>query len=115
MWTCEFWEIGTSACTDAPDAEIFSRTTVALRSRDASSGQRSITRSEQRKRGSLRLSRMPGSVRSEEAREFEERGIVAALGQLAHALFDRITDGFNPSQRQRFGRIDFERDELTGQ
>src|SRR5438445_13268317 len=54
------------------------------------------------------------SVGRFEARKFEAHAIVATLGQLPRAVFDGVPDGLDPPQRQRFRRIDFERNEFAG-
>src|SRR6476646_2418997 len=78
-------------CTEAPELEIFSRTTNSLRSLPASR-QRSFTRSEHKKRGSARRSGIR-SIRGGQARELELGWIVTALDQLTYTLFDGIADG----------------------
>ena len=56
----------------------------------------------------------PALIRRFEACEFETHGVVAALGQLPRAVFDGVPDGLNPTQRQRFRRIELERNEFAG-
>jgi hypothetical protein len=113
MFTSVPSEIKVSDCTDAPEAEIFSRTTVSLWLWRASR-QRSFTRSEHKKRGSARRSGIR-SIGGGQAREFKLGGIVTALDQLTYTLFYGIADGFDTPQRQRLWRVNFKRNEFAGE
>src|SRR6266852_3702428 len=75
MRTRVFSETDTSDCTHAPEAEMFSRTTVSLRSRREASDQRSTTRCEHRNRGSARCSdmtevRLTNCIKTKRARRY---------------------------------------------